>query len=86
MLPHFLSDHTVCQTVHLYDIHAGQSVAVHKRCALASQCTEDMVGCRETHQPGIMVSAERTVNIDGLVQESRNSIANTLELRLSCTN
>ena len=25
-------------------------------------------------------------NVDGLVQESRNSIANTLELRLSCTN
>ena len=24
--------------------------------------------------------------IDGLVQESRNSIANALELRLSCTN
>ena len=25
-------------------------------------------------------------NIDGLVQERRNSIANALELRLSCTN
>ena len=25
-------------------------------------------------------------NIDGLVQERRNSIANTLELRLSCSN
>ena len=25
-------------------------------------------------------------NFDGLVQERRNSIANTLELRLSCTN
>ena len=25
-------------------------------------------------------------NIDGLVQEIRNSIANALELRLSCTN
>ena len=27
-----------------------------------------------------------TVHIDGLVQERRNSIANALELRLSCTN
>ena len=26
------------------------------------------------------------MHIDGLVQERRNSIANTLELRLSCTN
>ena len=26
------------------------------------------------------------IYIDGLVQERRNSIANTLELRLSCTN
>ena len=26
------------------------------------------------------------VHVDGLMQERRNSIANTLELRLSCTN
>ena len=29
--------------------------------------------------------SEASVNIDGLVQEKRNYIANTLELRLSCT-
>ena len=28
----------------------------------------------------------RNCNSDGLVQERRNSIANALELRLSCTN
>ena len=30
--------------------------------------------------------ADTAVYIDGLVQERRNSIANALELRLSCTN
>ena len=29
---------------------------------------------------------EKTLHIDGLVQERRNSIANAMELRLSCTN
>ena len=29
---------------------------------------------------------EDMLHIDGLVQEKRNSIANALELRLSCTN
>ena len=32
------------------------------------------------------ICLNRAVYIDGLVQERRNSIANTLELRLSCTN
>ena len=34
-----------------------------------------------------MVNAiKESAQTDGLVQERRNSIANTLELRLSCTN
>ena len=32
------------------------------------------------------LTKDQKVNIDGLVQERLNSIANTLELRLSCTN
>ena len=35
-------------------------------------------------EPGILFT--KVVHIDGLIQERRNSIANTLELRLSCPN
>ena len=34
----------------------------------------------------VKVDFARDIYIDGLVQERRNSIANALELRLSCTN
>ena len=36
----------------------------------------------------MMISSEKQFHtcIDGLVQERRNTIANALELRLSCTN
>ena len=36
--------------------------------------------------PGLEVPPNRDDYFDGLVQERRNSIANALELRLSCTN
>ena len=35
---------------------------------------------------GLFCEAYLWVYVDGLVQERRNSIANALELRLSCTN
>ena len=34
---------------------------------------------------GILITGSAWFNIHGLVQERRNSIANALELRLSCT-
>ena len=35
---------------------------------------------------GELMGYEKNHNVDGLVQERRNSIANALELHLSCTN
>ena len=41
---------------------------------------QNVPNCLTNQFPGLII------NIAGLVQERRNSIANALELRLSCTN
>ena len=38
---------------------------------------------KDTYQ---IMNSQKTFHIDGLVQERCNSIANALEVRLSCTN
>ena len=49
---------------------------------LVNTVTADALALLVTHQAALVL----TLYIDGLVQERRNSIANALELRLSCTN
>ena len=42
---YFLSDHTMCMTVHNIDSFTGRSLSVSKRCARENECTTDTAGC-----------------------------------------
>ncbi|XP_041374883.1 ly6/PLAUR domain-containing protein 6-like [Gigantopelta aegis] len=41
-------NHTVCETVHTFNTKTGSSLRVKKRCAVAAECTNEHVGCRDT--------------------------------------
>ncbi|KAI0227488.1 hypothetical protein LSAT2_022012 [Lamellibrachia satsuma] len=46
---HCPRDHTVCLTSHTVDRRTGNSIHVHKRCALPNECNSHVVGCRQGH-------------------------------------
>ncbi|KAK2148788.1 hypothetical protein LSH36_483g02008, partial [Paralvinella palmiformis] len=45
--------YTMCQTIHKINTLTGMTLLVHKRCALPSECSMEMVGCHSTNIPGI---------------------------------
>lgn len=51
----FLSEHTVCKTVHHIHRTTGASQRVDKMCALPDQCTVDHIGCHN-NEDGELVS------------------------------
>ena len=51
----FFSAYTLCQTIHRVHVQTGNSLLIHKRCALPTECTADMVGCHDSHLKDVQV-------------------------------
>ena len=52
----YVLGYTVCQTILGINTLTGITLFVHKRCALPSECSMEMIGCHNTNKPGIQVS------------------------------
>ena len=69
-----------CEMVSDLPVQSGPIVQWSRKVSVSS---EQKTKQKKTHE---ILSHTNKVDFDGLVQERRNSIANALELRLSCTN